>query len=70
MTRHFERQVRRSVVVTSSGDNVLLPMAAHEVMISPSLLDSIDWDHYVDPYLFDLGPDTRVHAERSRGSCV
>ena len=32
---------------------------AMDKVISPSLLDSIDWDRYFDPDLFDLGPDAR-----------
>ncbi len=35
-------------------------------MISPSLLDGIDWDRYGDPDLFDLGHDARefMHDDR------
>ncbi len=41
-------------------------MALEDIVISPSLLDGIDLDRYVDPDLFDLGHDARefIHDDR------
>ncbi len=48
-----------TAMLRSLSDNVPYAMASEEIETSPSLLDGIDWNRYVDPDLFDLGLDAR-----------